>query len=275
MIEIPEAAVYARQLNESVLGRKVTRAEAAHSPHKFTWYCGEPAEYPAKLQGKTIDDAYPLNGTLELRIGDVFLALSEGAGMTLFPQGSRLPAKHQLLLELDDGSALAVSVQMYGGVMCFYAGENTNPYYLVVREKPSPLLDDFDQPFFEAILNHPEVQKLSAKAALATGQRIPGLGNGVLQDILFFAGIHPKRAISALTGAEREKLFLSVKDTLKQMTEQGGRDTERDLYGQPGGYATRCSKLTVGKSCQACGALIEKASYMGGSIYFCPGCQKQ
>jgi len=66
----------------------------------------------------------------------------------LFPKGSRLPAKHQLLLELDDGSTLAVSVQMYGGVMCFYDGENTNPYYLVVREKPSPLLDEFDHPFF-------------------------------------------------------------------------------------------------------------------------------
>jgi formamidopyrimidine-DNA glycosylase len=275
MIEIPEAAVYARQLNESVLGRRILRAEAAQSPHKFTWYCGEPADYPAKLQGKTIDEAYPLNGTLELRIGDVFLALSEGAGITLFPQGSRLPARHQLLLELDDGRALAVSVQMYGGVMCFYDGENTNPYYLVVREKPSPLLDAFDQTFFASILDHPEARKLSAKAALATGQRIPGLGNGVLQDILFFAGIHPKRVISMLTDTERQSLYVSVKDSLKQMTQQGGRDTERDLYGQPGGYATRCSKLTVGTPCQVCGTLIEKASYMGGSIYFCPGCQKQ
>lgn len=274
MIEIPEAAVYARQLNESVLGRKVTRVEAAHSPHKFTWYCGDPTDYPAKLQGKAIDDAYPLNGTLELRIDDVFLALSEGAGITLFPPGGQLPARHQLLLELDDGNALAVSVQMYGGVMCFYDGENTNPYYLVVSEKPTPLLDAFDQPFFESILDHPEARKLSAKAALAAGQRIPGLGNDVLQDILFLAGVHPKRIVSTLTEAERQSLYVSVKGTLKQMTDQGGRDTERDLYGQPGGYTTRCSKLTVGKPCQVCGALIEKASYMGGSIYFCPTCQK-
>ena len=136
MIEIPEAAVYARQLNETVLGCKVIRNEAARSPHKFTWYCGEPADYPAKLQGKTIGEVYPLNGTLQMRIGEVLLALSAGAGMTLFLQGSRRPSSHQLLLELDDGSALAVSVQMVGGVMCFYDGENTNPYYLVVREKP-------------------------------------------------------------------------------------------------------------------------------------------
>jgi hypothetical protein len=32
-----------------------------------------------------------------------------------------------------------------------------------------------------------EVKKLSLKALLATEQRIPGLGNGVLQDILFKA----------------------------------------------------------------------------------------
>jgi formamidopyrimidine-DNA glycosylase len=43
---------------------------------------------------------------------------------------------------------------------------------------------------------------LSAKAFLATEQRIPGLGNGVLQDILFTAGIHPKRKMAAISEEE-------------------------------------------------------------------------
>jgi endogenous inhibitor of DNA gyrase (YacG/DUF329 family) len=57
------------------------------------------------------------------------------------------------------------------------------------------------------------------------------------------------------------------------MTAQGGRDTEPDLFGQPGGYVSRCSKNTAGQPCGRCGDRIVKESYMGGSIYYCPTCQ--
>ncbi len=39
------------------------------------------------------------------------------------------------------------------------------------------------------------------------------------------------------------------------------------FYGDPAGNAEMAEGLTVS------GAPIEKASYMGGSVYFCPGCQ--
>jgi formamidopyrimidine-DNA glycosylase len=59
------------------------------------------------------------------------------------------------------------------------------------------------------------------------------------------------------------------------MTEQGGRDTERDLFGCFGGYKTILSKNTVDTPCLVCGTVIKKEPFMGGSIYYCPGCQKQ
>ena len=42
-------------------------------------------------------------------------------------------------------------------------------------------------------------KKLTAKAFLATEQRIPGLGNGVLQDILWDAGIDPRFDMRSLS----------------------------------------------------------------------------
>jgi formamidopyrimidine-DNA glycosylase len=140
---------------------------------------------------------------------------------------------------------------------------------LVAKEKPSLLTNDFDDAYFSSLFL-PELEKLFLKAFLATEQRIPGLGNGVLQDILYNAKLHPKRKIASLQKNEREELYLSIKNTLKQMTEQGGRDTERDLFGEPGGYATRVSKNTVGKPCPHCNSLVVKEAYMGGSIYYCP-----
>ena len=79
---------------------------------------------------------------------------------------------------------------------------------------------------------------MSLKAFLATEQRIPGLGNGVLQDILFNAALHPKRKINSLSEGDKDKLFNSVKETLTKMTFEGGRDTERDLFDCSGGYIT-------------------------------------
>ena len=58
------------------------------------------------------------------------------------------------------------------------------------------------------------------------------------------------------------------------MAFKGGRDTEKDLFGCLGGYMTCLSKNTLDKPCPVCGGTIRKESYMGGSIYYCEGCQK-
>ncbi|HBK85696.1 MAG TPA: endonuclease VIII, partial [Firmicutes bacterium] len=132
----------------------------------------------------------------------------------------------------------------------------------------------FDLAYFAGLLDE-QGRKKSAKAFLATEQRIPGLGNGVLQDILYQANIHPRRSMLSLTDQELETLFLAIKATLRQMADQGGRDTEKDLFGQPGGYRTILSKNTVNTPCPRCGELVRKEAYMGGSIYYCSGCQSR
>ncbi len=76
-----------------------------------------------------------------------------------------------------------------------------------------------------------------------------------------------------LSETEFNALFKAVKGVLAAMAEQGGRDTEHDLFGQPGGYRTILSKNTLDQPCPRCGGAIRKEAYMGGAVYFCPGCQ--
>jgi formamidopyrimidine-DNA glycosylase len=274
MIEIPEAESLSRQLTETVSGKRIVGVVAGLSPHKFAWYHGDPKDYDALLCGKTIGTAVAYGGMVEIGIGDAVILFSDGIILKYHTRDEQHPQKHQLLIEFEDATAISASVQMYGGLWCFKEGEFHNPYYETARCKPSPLSDEFDRAYFNRLITSSEVQKLSAKAFLATEQRIPGLGNGVLQDILYKARIHPKRRVETLTDIERENLFHSVKSILKEMTTQGGRDTTRDLFGKPGGYRTRLSQTAVDKSCPACGGMIVKQPYMGGSIYFCDGCQK-
>ena len=273
MIELPEAVNLAKQLTDTIGGKKIAGVVAGFSPHKFTWYHRDPKDYDALMRGKTIGTATSHGGIVEIRAENTKILLNDGPVLGFHHKDESRPKKHQLLIEFDDSTAVSASVQMYAGIICFKDDEYESPYYDVARARPSPLSDEFGREYFNRLVASPDVQKLSAKAFLATEQRIPGLGNGVLQDILYNARVHPKRKVATLSDGERDALFTSMKSTLQEMTAQGGRDTEKDLFGEPGGYQTKLSKNTVGQSCPVCGGTIIKQPYLGGSIYFCDGCQ--
>ncbi|WP_312831812.1 DNA-formamidopyrimidine glycosylase family protein [Sedimentibacter saalensis] len=274
MIEIPEASTLSMQLNKAVAGKRIKDVIASQSPHKFAWFNNDPQDYKSMLSGKVITRAEAVAGYVEITVEDAVLLFGDGVNLRFHGIKEKRPQKHQLLVEFDDFTALSASVQMYGGLWCFNVGGFDNSYYLRAKESISPISEEFDREYFNAILSAPGAQKLSAKALLATEQRIPGLGNGTLQDILFNAGIHPKKKVSSFTKSDKELLYDSIKTTLKEMIEQGGRDTEKDLFGNPGSYITKLSKNTANKPCEICGTTIIKEAYMGGSIYYCPKCQK-
>jgi formamidopyrimidine-DNA glycosylase len=273
MIELPEAIHIASQLNETIKGKLINGVTAGQTPHKLAWYYGDKSEYLSLLMAKPIGIARARGALVEIEVEKARILFGDGVSVRFHAKNEVRPARHQLLIEFADGSALSAAVQMYGGVGAFLDGTLDNPYYRAAKEKPSPLSNVFDRAYFESMVSAPDVQKLSSKALLATEQRIPGLGNGVLQDILFNAAIHPKKKVSAFTAKDKDLLYKAVKTTLQTMAEQGGRDTELDIFGHPGGYKTILSKNTAGKPCPKCGTLIKKEAYMGGSIYYCEKCQ--
>jgi len=271
MIELPEAVVIAQQITDTLKGKRIARAVANASPHKFAWYTGDPENYQYLLPGKGIWGASAFGNHIEILAGDKTLVIS--TPIKYHAAGETPPTKHQLYLEFEDGSAVSCTVQMWGGMLCLSEGEEAGlPDYPLAKQKPSPLTDAFNRAYFNLLFNE-DTPKLSAKAFLATEQRIPGLGNGVLQDILWKAHIHPKRKMGELRGEELDAMYSAVKQVLAAMTMKGGRDTERDLFGHPGGYKTILSKNTVDTACPACGTIIRKEPYLGGAIYFCSSCQ--
>ena len=211
---------------------------------------------------------------VEVHTSQATLLFSDGVNLRWHPMAGPIPKKHQLLLKLDDDTALSATVAMYGGIQCWdEEDEFDNPYYAIAQEKPSPLTDEFDTDYFQQLLSPDEVQKLSLKAVLATEQRIPGLGNGSLQDILWKAKLNPRRKTETLSEEEANQLYQSIKETLSKMADSGGRSTEKDLFGEPGGYQVVMCAGNKEKPCPNCGSLIQKESYMGGSVYTCPTCQ--
>lgn len=271
MLELPEAVVIAAQANQILPGKHIVSAVANQTPHKFAWFTGDPAAYNALLAGKALGPAVAFGGMVEIQAGDKVLVISSAP--RYWGASEKHTAKHQLLLEFSDESALTITIQMWGCIFCYNPGETSGLLDdQAARALPSPLSEAFDRTYFDSLFDE-TTGKLSAKEFLATKQRIPGLGNGVLQDILWTARIHPRRKMGTLSAEETGAMYRAVKTVLHEMAARGGRDTERDLFGGMGGYRTVLSKNTVGQPCPACGAEIKKEAYMGGAVYFCPGCQ--
>ena len=256
MIELPEAITLAIQINESIKGKKISNVIPKHTEHKFTWYFGNPEKYNDQLVNKRIKNAIGFGSFVELSANNMRILYNEGVNLRLINDNNLLPKKHQLLIEFSDKTSLCASIQMYGGVGCFINNTLNNDYYKIAKEKPSPTSKEFDEKYFNQMILNENIQKLSLKAFLTTEQRIPGLGNGVLQDILFNAKIHPKLKVNSLSEKQRLTLFNSIKNTLKEMIDNNGRNTEKNLFSNNGNYKTKMSKYTVGNMCNICNSKI-------------------
>lgn len=270
MLEFPEISVLCAQLSEDVCGKTVQDVLPPTKVHKFCWYEGDPADYGPRLNGaKAISSqGFGIYASLGFDNG-CELCWNDGVNARLLSSDA-LPRAHQLAILFTDGSALVFTVAMYGGIL-LHDGAYENEYYQKSRAAVSPLSPAFPAYFRKTFSESKPA--LSVKAFLATQQRFPGIGNGVLQDILFRSGLHPKRKISTLSKEQQDKLCRDISAVLSEMSEGGGRDTEKDLYGRPGLYHTRMSKLSYAAPCPACGGAITKEAYLGGSVYYCPHCQ--
>lgn len=271
MIEYPEVKIIARQLDEAVSGRKVIEVLPPAKPHRFCFFTGIPEAYHSILKGRRIIGAEGIGFYCQLNFeGGLKLSFRDGVNVRLSPPCVKSGGE-QLEIHLDDRKSLLFNVAMYGGII-LHEGRPDDKYYLASLDGFDLLDGGFKDNFFR--LYRACKPSLSAKAFLATEQRFTGLGNGILQDILLTAKIHPKKPIGQLSEAEVENLADAVVSVTAQMLKAGGRDTEKDLYGSSGGYVTRLSRFTFGSPCPQCGGRIEKQQYLGGAIYFCQNCQQ-
>ena len=274
MLELPEVLTLSKQANDVLSGKTITQVFNATKPHKFTFYSGDPLEYGKLLVGKTILSSKGYGMFVDFYLsGNVIMNIGDGVSARYYNPGDKVPANYQLLLTFEDESFLVFTVAMYGFISAYPDGVIDNKYYTISRESISPLSDAYTEAEFEKLFASAK-KTLTAKALLATEQRIPGVGNGVTQDILFNARINPKQKVLLLSDNQKDVLFNALKETLVDMTFEGGRDTQTDLYGNAGGYKTILSAKTWKNPCLRCGSTIIKEAYMGGSVYYCPTCQQ-
>lgn len=278
MIEMPEAITIAKQMNQTLTGKTIAKFGRGNKTHKFLWLNRPDEEYEAILPGLTVTGASSFGRSIYLYLGDHMLWWSDTGGKLLYHEPeAKLPKNYHLGWEFNDGSALTFSMRMWGGVKLLDDSE--------FEDKPNdetgvePLSQEFTLERFDEMLDeYPEKTSKGNKGFLvATGyvtpNHIAGLGNAIVQDILFNARLSPKRKTPNITPDERHRLFKAINDTVEEAIKLGGRYDEVDHFGNKGGYIRLMDSKTKDTPCINCGTDIRKISYLGGACYLCPHCQ--
>ncbi len=275
MFELPEMVTLARQINESLRGRKVEKGGLGNSPHKFVWHNRTPEEFASLTSGKTVGEAYAKGRWMFVQLEPGYvLVFGECGGKLLHHQPEdKWPKKYHLDITFEDGSSLTATTKMWGAYELYEQGKELEREY-IKNMRTTPVEPEFTLAYFKDLVEEITAQKKqSVKGLLTQDQMIPGLGNAIAQDIMFNAKLHPKLPITELSAKKNETLYTAIVETVQQVIDAGGRYDETDLHGQPGSYVRLMDKEALKRPCPGCGGEVVKIQYLGGACYLCPSCQ--
>ncbi|MCF8304771.1 MAG: hypothetical protein K9I94_15955 [Bacteroidales bacterium] len=170
------------------------------------------------------------------------------------------PDHTRLRITFDNENALSyVNMRKLGLV------DHTESLKQYIREKNlGPDALHLDHKLFIEIIGR---KKGTVKSALMDQSAVAGIGNIYADEILFQAGIHPKRPVSKLNEDEFHAVFRQTDPVLETAIEREavpGRMPQHFML----------PRREPGASCPKCRGNIEKIAVSGRSTFVCPNCQK-
>ena len=287
MPELPEVETLCRQLNTVLPGERILRIEVLD----------------------------PRLGNIERKRGDSAIIFpgsipdGSGPGKVAGLVGRRVAAVTRrgkyIHIQMDGGLTAALHLRMSGRLL-YLAAEvplpsNFFPYSRLVIGFSSGTLVLIDPRRFATFAVQPEgiapalpddpmeglpaqrlreiarTRRRPVKSFLMDQRLIAGIGNIYACEILFAAGIDPRRPACSLATAEWRKVAKAAATILRRAVACRGTTVSdwRDLFGCSG---TNQDHLEVysrrGAPCRRCGGSIERINQGGRGTWLCPICQK-
>lgn len=120
-------------------------------------------------------------------------------------------------------------------------------------------------------------RKTPIKSALLNQKLLRGVGNIYADESLFRSGIRPRRRASSLNRERLGKLFIAVKEVLKEAIALGGSSISDyvDADGEEGFFQLQHRVYgREGEPCLVCKTPIKRIVIAGRSSHYCSKCQK-
>lgn len=275
MPELPEVETIRRQLEENVVGKKITATEVLSSKRLNV----SAAALAHGTVGAKITSVRRRAKLLMIDLSNgntIAIHLKMTGRVLLFPKKTK-PFKHTFVIFrlMGDLQIMWEDYRRFGYLKLFKRSE-ADDYVAKQKYGPEPLLPSFNAALMSSCLLKKPRAKI--KQLLMDQNCIAGIGNIYAAEALYLARIRPDRPTGKIAKKEFAELW---KDVRRVMTESiKNRGTSADAYvdalGVPG---TNVANLKVyGREGEKClrrdGGIIKKTKLAGRGTFWCPVCQK-
>jgi len=291
MPELPEVETAVRDLNKTILGRKIE--DVWSDARKIVKHPKTFGKFRKIIIGKRIEKVSrkAKNILIEFSSGEILLIHQKMTGHLLVgnwelknsawkpvrsgPLDDPMNRFLHLIFWLDDGRMLALSdlrkfakVLLMDSVKLFQIPELANL-------GPDALDKSFTGDKLKQIL---KLEKGKIKQVLMDQEVISGIGNIYSDEILWAARIHPSRKACGLDSKEVGLIYASMVEILNKAIKLKGDSMSdyRLITGEKGSFQdVQNVYQREGKSClRKDGGIILRIKIGGRSAHFCPKCQK-
>ncbi len=283
MPELPEVETVRRGLLPVMEGRTVIAAEIRRPNLRFAL----PERMKERLTGARVlrvrrRSKYILvdlstGETLLIHLGMSGRILISGRIVGDFVHEHPAPAKHDhVVLDMESGARVTFNDARRFGAMDLMASDAADAHWLLRDIGPEPLGNSFNETY---LVERLKGRATPIKAALLDQKIVAGLGNIYVSEILYRAGIDPRRHAGRIAAARVAAIVALTRAVLIEAIEVGGSSL-RDYRRTDGelGYFQHSFRVydREGQPCinPGCATPIRRIVQSGRSSFFCPACQR-
>jgi len=282
MPELPEVETVRRGLapvlEGAVIKEAITRRAGLRQPF--------PKDFSARLEGNRIERLQRRSKYILIECADgliVILHLGMSGRVTIYKDGldangepPKIGKHDHVSLITERGDYIVYNDPRRFGIITFTDTDTQSTHPLLKNIGPEPLGNSFNA---DVLSRGFQGKKSSIKALLLDQRLVAGLGNIYVCEILWRAGINPKRTGGSLSVKETASLVPIIRDVLREAIAAGG-STLKDYAQTDGelGYFQHSFKAygREEEPCmqKKCSGKLERIVQSGRSTYFCPKCQR-
>ncbi|MDO6591423.1 DNA-formamidopyrimidine glycosylase [Loktanella sp. D2R18] len=215
--------------------------------------------------------------TLLIHLGMSGRMLVSGVKVGEFHHPHPVPAKHDhVVLHMENGARVTFNDARRFGAMDLLDTATQDDHWLMRDIGPEPLGNAFNETY---LMGRLKGKNTPIKTALLDQTIVAGLGNIYVCEVLFRAGIHPKRKAGQISAKRIATLVPLIREVLEEAIAAGGSSL-RDFRQSDGelGYFQHVFRVygQEGKTCvtPGCQKTIQRIVQSGRSSFFCPQCQR-
>jgi formamidopyrimidine-DNA glycosylase len=270
MPELPEVETIRRSLLPHVVGARVSgvtvRERRLRTPIA--------PDFEARLRGRRVLDLerrgkyllFALDGERTLLVH-----LGMSGSLELSPLGAPVNPHDHVAITFDRGRVMVFNDPRRFGLMRIGSLAELTELGNVGRDPLSAA------PSLEEWRGMVRGRRVPIKNLLMDQRVLGGVGNIYASEMLFQAGIRPRRRAAGLRRDELQRLGVAMQRVLAQAVELGGSSISdyRDANGQPGYFQIHHAVYDrAGEPCRTCATPIKRVVLGGRSSFYCPRCQR-